>query len=164
VDAANAGHEGSIVVQKVRDMKDSEGFNALTTPTKISSSRRHRPREGRPLGAPESSSIASLLLTTEALICDLPEKKEPSQGGGGAVWAAAWRHVLTHVGACMAGCAASHNVLYCLLCRHSSGPHWSIRVRVRARLPDASRSTHRCGQPVDFQVLVRGVFVRARGL
>jgi chaperonin GroEL len=31
-----------------------------------------------------SSSIASLLLTTEALICDLPEKKEASQGGGGA--------------------------------------------------------------------------------
>ncbi|HYM21730.1 MAG TPA: chaperonin GroEL, partial [Vicinamibacterales bacterium] len=28
--ATNAGHEGSIVVQKVRDMKDTEGFNALT--------------------------------------------------------------------------------------------------------------------------------------
>jgi len=28
--ATNAGHEGSIVVQKVREMKDTEGFNALT--------------------------------------------------------------------------------------------------------------------------------------
>ena len=28
--ATNAGHEGSIVVQKVREMKDDEGFNALT--------------------------------------------------------------------------------------------------------------------------------------
>ena len=32
-----------------------------------------------------SSSIASLLLTTEALICDLPENKPALQGGGGGM-------------------------------------------------------------------------------
>src|SRR5678815_2605637 len=84
--ATNAGHEGSIVVQKVRDMKDTEGFNALTDtyedlvkagvidPTKVVRS-----------ALQNASSIASLLLTTEALICDLPEKKKeaPMPGGGG---------------------------------------------------------------------------------
>jgi chaperonin GroEL (HSP60 family) len=83
--AANAGQEGSIVVQKVREMKDAEGFNALTDryenlvnagvidPAKVVRS-----------ALQNATSIASLLLTTEALICDLPEKKEAPQGGGGA--------------------------------------------------------------------------------
>jgi chaperonin GroEL len=85
--ATNAGHEGSIVVQKVRDMKDSEGFNAQTEtyedlvkagvidPTKVVRS-----------ALQNSSSIASLLLTTEALICEIPEEKKEApmpHGGGG---------------------------------------------------------------------------------
>ena len=86
--ATNAGHEGSIVVQKVREMKDTEGFNALTDtyedlvkagvidPTKVVRS-----------ALQNSSSIASLLLTTEALICEIPEEKKeapmPHGGGGG---------------------------------------------------------------------------------
>jgi chaperonin GroEL len=86
--AMNAGHEGSIVVQKVREMKESEGFNALTDtyedlvkagvidPTKVVRS-----------ALQNSSSIASLLLTTEALICEIPEEKKeaamPHGGGGG---------------------------------------------------------------------------------
>jgi chaperonin GroEL len=84
--ATNAGHEGSIVVQKVREMKESEGFNALTDtyedlvkagvidPTKVVRN-----------ALQNSSSIASLLLTTEALICELPEEKKeaPMPGGGG---------------------------------------------------------------------------------
>src|SRR6188474_1601956 len=84
--ATNAGHEGSIVVQKVREMKDTEGFNALTDtyedlvkagvidPTKVVRS-----------ALQNSSSIASLLLTTEALICEIPEEKKeaPMPGGGG---------------------------------------------------------------------------------
>ena len=81
--ASNAGQEGSIVVQKVREMKDDEGFNALTDtyenlvkvgvidPAKVVRS-----------ALQNASSIASLLLTTEALICDIPEeKKEAPQGG-----------------------------------------------------------------------------------
>src|SRR5712672_693536 len=86
--ATNAGHEGSIVVQKVRDMKDSEGFNALTDtyedlvkagvidPVKVVRS-----------ALQNASSIASLLLTTEACICDIPEEKKDAPagmpGGGG---------------------------------------------------------------------------------
>jgi chaperonin GroEL len=82
--ASNAGHEGSIVVQRVREMKSpEEGFNALTDkyenlvqagvidPAKVVRS-----------ALQNSSSIASLLLTTEALICDIPEKKEAAPGGG----------------------------------------------------------------------------------
>jgi chaperonin GroEL (HSP60 family) len=75
--ASNAGQEGSIVVQKVREMKEDEGFNALTDtyenlikvgvidPAKVVRS-----------ALQNASSIASLLLTTEALICDSPEEKK----------------------------------------------------------------------------------------
>ncbi|MBI2220579.1 MAG: chaperonin GroEL [Acidobacteria bacterium] len=68
-DATNAGHEGSIVVQRVREMNDEEGFNALTEryenlmqagvidPTKVVRS-----------ALQNAASIASLLLTTEAVI------------------------------------------------------------------------------------------------
>jgi len=86
--ATNAGHEGSIVVQKVREMKDEEGFNALTDtyenlvqagvidPTKVVRS-----------ALQNSSSIASLLLTTEALISEIPEEKKeaPAMPGGGGM-------------------------------------------------------------------------------
>src|SRR5881296_913384 len=86
--ATNAGHEGSIVVQKVRDMKDTEGFNALTDtyedlvkagvidPVKVVRS-----------ALQNASSIASLLLTTEALISEIPEEKKeaPAMPGGGGM-------------------------------------------------------------------------------
>ena len=52
--ATNAGQEGSIVVQKVREMKDDEGFNALTdTYENLVQGGRHRPGQGRALGAAE---------------------------------------------------------------------------------------------------------------
>jgi chaperonin GroEL len=75
--ASNAGQEGSIVVQKVRELKEDEGFNALTDtyenlikvgvidPAKVVRS-----------ALQNASSIASLLLTTEALVCDSPEEKK----------------------------------------------------------------------------------------
>ena len=82
--AQNAGFEGSIVVQKVRDAKDSdEGFNAQTEtyenlvkagvidPTKVVRS-----------ALQNASSIASLLLTTEALIAEIPEEKSAPPAGG----------------------------------------------------------------------------------
>src|SRR5712692_5074247 len=87
--ATNAGHEGSIVVQKVRDMKSpEEGFNALTDkyenlvqagvidPAKVVRS-----------ALQNASSIASLLLTTEALISEIPEEKKdaPAMPGGGGM-------------------------------------------------------------------------------
>ena len=84
--AGNAGLEGAVVVAKVREMKTDEGFNALTDtyenlveagvidPTKVVRS-----------ALQNASSIASLLLTTEALVSEIPEEKEEKSpmGGGG---------------------------------------------------------------------------------
>jgi chaperonin GroEL len=83
--ANNAGVEGSIVVQKVLESKDEEwGFNAqeekyenlvqagVIDPAKVVRT-----------ALQNASSIASLLLTTEAMVYDVPEdKKEPSMPGG----------------------------------------------------------------------------------
>jgi len=84
--AQNAGFEGAIVVQKVRETNGvDEGFNAqsesyenlvkagVIDPTKVVRT-----------ALQNSGSIASLLLTTEALIAELPEdKKDAPMGGGG---------------------------------------------------------------------------------
>jgi chaperonin GroEL len=81
--AGNAGHEGAVVVSKVREMKTDEGFNALTDeyenlveagvidPTKVVRS-----------ALQNASSIASLLLTTEALVSEIPEEKEDRAPAG----------------------------------------------------------------------------------
>ncbi len=87
--AENAGFEGAVVVQKVKDGKGDLGFNAetevyedLTTagvidPTKVVRN-----------ALENAASIASLLLTTEALVTDIPEKEKaappmPPGGPGG---------------------------------------------------------------------------------
>jgi chaperonin GroEL len=81
--ATNAGHEGSIVVQRTREMSDEEGFNAQTEryenlvqagvidPAKVVRS-----------ALQNAASIASLLLTTEAVISMIPE---PPQHGAPAI-------------------------------------------------------------------------------
>jgi chaperonin GroEL len=75
--ASNAGHEGSIVVQRVKEMNGDHGFNAQTDeyvdlveagvidPTKVVRS-----------ALQNAASVASLLLTTEAVISHLPDKNE----------------------------------------------------------------------------------------
>ncbi|MFN7917986.1 MAG: chaperonin GroEL [Vicinamibacterales bacterium] len=86
--ATNAGHEGSIVVQKVREMKDDEGFNALTdTYENLVQAGVIDPAKVVRNALQNSSSIASLLLTTEALICEIPEEKKeaPAMPGGGGM-------------------------------------------------------------------------------
>ena len=86
--ATNAGHEGSIVVQKVREMKEEEGFNALTdTYENLVKAGVIDPAKVVRSALQNSSSIASLLLTTEALICDIPEEKKeaPAMPGGGGM-------------------------------------------------------------------------------
>jgi chaperonin GroEL len=83
--AQNAGHEGAVVVARVRDSKNpEEGFNALTDeyenlveagvidPTKVVRS-----------ALQNAASIASLLLTTEALVSEIPEEKEEKASPGG---------------------------------------------------------------------------------
>ena len=82
--AQNAGQEGSIVVNKVKEMENPEhGYNAqkdkfenlvnagVIDPTKVVR-----------YALQNAASIAGLLLTTEALVSELPEKAENRSGGG----------------------------------------------------------------------------------
>jgi chaperonin GroEL len=88
--AENAGLDGSIVAQKVMDSKDRNfGYNALSkeygdmiefgviVPTKVER-----------VALQNGSSIASLLLTTDAIVSEIPEKKEtpPMPPGGGGMY------------------------------------------------------------------------------
>jgi chaperonin GroEL len=79
---ANSGEEGAIVVGKIRDSKDNNyGYNAqsdkfedlvkagVIDPTKVTRT-----------ALQNAASIAALMLTTEALVSDVPEEKK---GGGG---------------------------------------------------------------------------------
>jgi chaperonin GroEL len=81
--AANGGVEGSIVINKVKEGKGSFGWNAATgeyedlvdagviDPTKVVRS-----------ALQNASSVASLLLTTSALVAEKPKKEEPAAGAG----------------------------------------------------------------------------------
>ncbi len=82
---SNAGQEGSIVVQKVKEEKTNVGYDVVADgyrdmlqagvidPTKVTRT-----------ALENASSIAALLITTEALVTDIPEKKEtPSLPPGG---------------------------------------------------------------------------------
>jgi chaperonin GroEL len=88
---ANAGEEGSVVIQKIIESKDTNfGYNAGTgvyedlvksgviDPTKVTRT-----------ALQNAASISGLLLTTEAIIAEIPEKKEAagghSHGGGGGM-------------------------------------------------------------------------------
>ena len=84
--AQNAGHEGAVVINKVREGKGSFGFNARTEvyedldkagvidPTKVSRS-----------ALQNAASVASLLLTTEAIVAEKPKKRGKGSGGGGGM-------------------------------------------------------------------------------
>ena len=81
--AQNAGEEGSIVVNKVRELEGENGYNAakgkyenlvnagVIDPTKVVR-----------YALQNAASIAGLMLTTEALVCEIPEKDEKKAGGG----------------------------------------------------------------------------------
>ncbi len=86
--AQNTGHDGSIVVEKVKSEKGAYGFNAQTEeyedliqagiidPTKVVR-----------CAVQNAASVASLMVTTEALVADIPKKDEPKMpamppGGG----------------------------------------------------------------------------------
>ncbi len=89
---ANAGMEGSVIVQKVREGKDDYGFNARTevyetlfqagviAPTKVAR-----------VALENAASIAGMLLTTECVLADIKEEKEtpmpnPGMGGMGGMY------------------------------------------------------------------------------
>jgi len=82
--AVNAGHEGAVVVGRVRDAKeDNFGFNAdsgefgdlvkagVIDPAKVTR-----------LALQNAASIAGLMLTTEALVADIKEEEKKAAGGG----------------------------------------------------------------------------------
>jgi len=74
--AQNAGQEGSIVVQKVKDGADDFGFNALTdTYENLVAAGVIDPAKVVRSALQNASSIASLLLTTEALIADIRKRR-----------------------------------------------------------------------------------------
>ena len=91
--ADNAGQEGALIVQEVKKRKGNEGYNVATgeyedlvkagvvDPTKVTRS-----------ALQNAASISGLLLTTEAVITELPEKEKASggmpPGGAWAEWAA----------------------------------------------------------------------------
>jgi len=82
--ATNAGQEGSIVVQKVREMGPDEGFNALTdTYENLVKAGVIDPVKVVRSALQNAASIASLLLTTEALISEIPEDKKEAAAPGG---------------------------------------------------------------------------------
>jgi chaperonin GroEL len=90
--AMNAGQEGSIIVAKVKDMKQDEGFNAATeTYEDLVKAGVIDPAKVVRNALQNASSIASLLLTTEALVSEIPEEKKdapamPHGGGMGGMY------------------------------------------------------------------------------
>ena len=80
--AANSGHEGAIVVQKVAAKTGSFGFNALTEVYEdlVKAGITDAAKVSR-TAMENGASIASLLLTTEALVAEIPEEKPPAPAG-----------------------------------------------------------------------------------
>ncbi len=87
--AINAGWEGSIVVEKVKSLTGSQGFNAQNeTFEDLSKAGILDPTKVARIALQNAASVAALLLTTEALIAEKPEEKKnnmppmPPHGGG----------------------------------------------------------------------------------
>jgi len=84
--ANNAGHEGSVVVERLRNEKGAFGFNAETEQYEdLAKAGVIDPTKVVRFALQNASSVASLLLTTEATVAEKPEDKEqmPMHGGGG---------------------------------------------------------------------------------
>jgi len=79
--ATNAGHDGAVVINKIREGKGSYGFNAATeTFEDLEKAGVIDPTKVERTALQNAASVASLLLTTEAMIADAPKKK--SKGAG----------------------------------------------------------------------------------
>ena len=76
--ADNAGFEGSVVVQRVMEGKDDFGFNAETGEYEnLMASGVIDPTKVTRFALQNAASVAGLLLTTEAMVAEKPEKKKP---------------------------------------------------------------------------------------
>ena len=82
--ASNAGVEGSIIVQEVKRRKGNEGYNVATGEYEdLVKAGVVDPKKVTRTALQNAASIAGLLLTTECLITEVPEKEKPAPGGGG---------------------------------------------------------------------------------
>jgi chaperonin GroEL len=82
--AINAGVEGSVIVEAVKKSKGNEGYNVATGEYEdLVKAGIVDPKKVTRSALQNAASIAGLLLTTECLITDLPEKDKPAPGGGG---------------------------------------------------------------------------------
>jgi chaperonin GroEL len=81
--SANAGEEGSLIVQEVKRVKANNGYNVATGEyTDLVKAGVVDPKKVTRTALQNAGSIAGLLLTTEALITELPEKEAPAPAGG----------------------------------------------------------------------------------
>lgn len=84
--AENAGAEGSVVVEKVKSSKDSIGFNALTGEYEdMVKAGIVDPAKVTRIALENAVSIASMLLTTEAVVAEKPEPKPQTPSGPGGM-------------------------------------------------------------------------------
>ncbi len=86
--AKNAGVEGSVIVEEVKKRKGNEGYNVATGEYEdLVKAGIVDPKKVTRTALQNAASIAGLLLTTECLITDLPEKEKPAPmpGGGGGM-------------------------------------------------------------------------------
>ena len=84
----NAGGEGSVIVQRIKEEKGDFGFNAQTGKfEKLFEAGVIDPTKVTRLALENAASIASLLLTTECVVADEPEEEKapagPPMGAGG---------------------------------------------------------------------------------
>ena len=81
----NAGVEGAVVINKVRENKDSNyGYNAQSdTYEDLVASGVIDPAKVTRSALQNAASIAGLMLTTEAMVCEIPERKSAQPQGGG---------------------------------------------------------------------------------
>jgi chaperonin GroEL len=81
--AANAGVEGSLIVQEVKKRKGNEGYNVATGEYEdLVKAGVVDPKKVTRSALQNAASIAGLLLTTECLITEVPEKEKPSAPAG----------------------------------------------------------------------------------
>jgi chaperonin GroEL len=82
--AANGGYEGSVVVQEVRKRKGNDGFNVSTGDYEdLVKAGVVDPKKVTRTALQNAASIAGLLLTTECLITEVPEKEKKAPAGHG---------------------------------------------------------------------------------
>jgi chaperonin GroEL len=82
--ANNAGVEGSVIVEEVKKRKGNEGYNVATGEFEdLVKAGVVDPKKVTRTALQNAASIAGLLLTTECLITEIPEKEKPSPAGHG---------------------------------------------------------------------------------